>query len=104
MRLSAARLRKVEEQLGVKAVPEEHPAVPTLKEAFGDHTFFLDAAGLNIVEPAPAAEGDSGESPNGNVVKLASWASEERTELQGHEPQMLPVTVELGSDDPDSAA
>ncbi len=93
MKLNAAQLRKVEEQLGVDAVPEEHPVTPDLKEAFGDHTFFFDFAGLNIVEPNPSPE-----SSSGNVVKVATWASDERTKLMSHEPEVLPVTVDLGSD------
>ncbi len=99
MKLNTAQIRKVEEQLGVEAVPEEHPVTPDLKEAFGDHTFFLDAAGLNIVEPNPSPE-----SSSGNVVKVATWASDEQTELQRHEPEVLPVTVDLGSDEPNPAA
>lgn len=96
MKLNIAQRRHIEDQLGVEAVPEEHPVTPDLKEAFGDHTFFLDSAGLHIVEsaipPAPS---------KGTVVKLATWASEERTELLGHEPEVLSITVDLESDDDD---
>lgn len=99
MKLNGAQRRKVEEQLGVGSVPEEHPVIDDLKKAFGDHTFFLDAAGLNIVDPIPSAEGTSG-----NVVKVASWTSDQRTELRRHEPEVLPVTVELETDEPDPAA
>ncbi len=87
MKLTAAQLRKVEEQLGIEAVSEEHPNSTRLKEAFGDHTFFLDARGLNIVEPNPSPE-----SSSGNLVKLASW-NDDRTSLLVHEPQVLSVIV-----------
>lgn len=40
MRTTAARLARFEDQLGIAAVPEEHPVTPDLKDAFGDHTFF----------------------------------------------------------------
>ncbi len=93
MKLNAAQIRKVEEQLAVEAFTEEHPVTPDLKKAFGDHTFFLDAAGLNIVEPNPSPE-----SSSVNVLRVATWASDEHTELLSHEPEMLPVTVDLGSD------
>ncbi len=93
MKLNAAQIRKVEEQLGVEAIPEEHPVTPDLRKSFGDHTFFLDATGLNIVEPNPSPE-----SSSGNVLKVATWASDERTKLLSHEPEVLPVTVDLGSD------
>ncbi len=98
MKLNAAQILKIEEQVGVEAIPEEHPAASNLTEAFGDHTFFLDAAGLNIVEPNPSPE-----SSSGNVVKVATWANDEHTELLSHEPEVLPFTVDLGSDEPDPA-
>lgn len=99
MKLNASQRRKVEDQLGVDAIPEGHPVASDLKQAFGDHTFFLDAGGLNIVETTASPE-----SSNCNVVKLASWGSEERTELLGHAPEVLPVTVDLESNEPDPAA
>lgn len=95
MRLNAAQLRKVEEHFGVEAVPEEHSAQPQLKEAFGDHTFFIDAAGLNIIEPE-TLKGDT----EARVVRLASWSSEDQNELVGHYPQFLDATVDIGPDVP----
>jgi hypothetical protein len=100
MKLNAAQLVKVEDQLGIAAVPDEHPVTSDLKDAFGDHTFFLDAGGLNIVEPNPLPG-----SENGSVVKVADWASEERKELVSRHPEVLPITVDLEDDgDPNSAA
>lgn len=96
MKLSATQIRNVETQLGVQPVPEEHPVTANLKEAFGDHTFFLDAAGLNIVEADQAPD-----SAGANVVKLASWANEERNQLLGHQPETLAVTVDLDADAPE---
>jgi hypothetical protein len=99
MRLTAAQLARVEDQLGIAAVPEEHPATPDLKDAFGDHTFFLDAGGLNIVEPNPLPG-----SENGSIVKVADWADDERKELVSRSPEVLPITVELEPDDSGPAA
>jgi len=95
MKLNAPQLENVEKQLGVEALAEENPAMPKLVEVFGDHSFFLDAEGLNIVEPNPEAE-----TENGTVVKVATW-TEDRTQLQVHEPEILPVTVEFATADPD---
>ena len=99
MKLNAVQLRKVEEQFGVEAIPEEEPVTSDLKEAFGDHTFFLDADGLNIVELKVFPE-----SSIGNVVKVASWSSDEQTKLLRHEPEVLSITVDLepGEPDPDT--
>lgn len=98
MKLNAVQIGRVEEQLGVQAVPEENPVTDKLKEAFGDHTFFFDTAGLHVVEPAPSPEGLSG-----NVVKLATWADEGRTELLTHEPEVQAVTIDLAADESDPA-
>lgn len=86
---------KVEEQIGAEALPDEHPAAPELKEIFGDHTFFLDEEGLNIIVPQPASANESG-----NVVKVASW-TESRKELQVHEPQIQPTVIDIASDESD---
>ena len=98
MRMNAAQLEKVEEQLGIEAVPEENPSMGKLREIFGDHTFFVDAGGLNIIERNP--------EPNdniGTVIKLASW-TEDHNQLRVHEPEILPVQVELGAAGADEAA
>ena len=99
MKLNAVQLRKIEELFGVEAIPEEDPVTSDLKEAFGDHTFFLDADGLNIVELKVFPE-----SSIGNVVKVASWSSDEQTKLLRHEPEVLSITVDLepGEPDPDT--
>ncbi len=99
MKLNAVQLRKIEEQFGVEAIPEEEPVTSDLKEVFGDHTFFLDSDGLNIVEPNVFPE-----SSIGNVVKVASWSSDEQTKLLRHEPEVLSITVDLepGEPDPDT--
>lgn len=99
MKLNAAQQRTVEDQLGVEALPDENPAMPKLREVFGDHTFFVDAEGLSVVEQHPEEENASGV-----VIKLASWA-EDHTQLRVHEPEVLPVTVELAKPNgPDTAA
>lgn len=98
MRLNATQISKIEDQIGAEALSDEHATIPKLKEMFGEHTFFLDTRGLIIVEPKPSPE-----ILIGTVVKLASWI-EEDTELQVHEPQVLPVTVDLGSEGSDPSA
>ena len=98
MKLSNPQQQKVEAQLGVEAIAEENPAAGKLKEVFGDHTFFVDAEGLNIVEPDPEPE-----SAGGTVIKLASW-TEDRTQLRVHEPQLLGVAVEFETDGSDPTA
>jgi len=97
MKLNTAQQQRVEAQLGIEAVPEDHPANAELEKAFGSHTFFLVSDGLHVVEEdlAPGVAG-------GNVVRIASWANNERTELLGHAPEVLEVTVALEDGKPDT--
>lgn len=91
MKLSDAQQWNVEQQLGVEALSDNHGVMPSLKEALGDHTFFLDKQGLHVIEADPSSE-----QLSGNVVKVASWASDEQTELLIHEPEVQLTTVHLG--------
>ena len=91
MKLSDTQLSNVEQQLGVQPLSDNHGVMPSLREAFGDHTFFLNEQGLHVVELDPSSE-----QLSGNVVKVASWASDEQTELLIHEPEVQSITVHLG--------
>ena len=57
MRLTSAQVERTLRQFEfeARAIPDSHPVVPKLTEIFGDHTFFLDSNGLNIVEPTAEA-------------------------------------------------
>jgi len=101
MKLDTAMAERTQSQFDAQAIPETHPVVGQLNSLFGDHTFFLDAHGLNIVEP-------TGNSGNGQktaqVVKLAGWSDGDRTSLAPHEPEVREVVVVLEPAGPDSAA
>lgn len=90
MKLSLAQVERVEEQYDGQIVPEGHDVAPQLETLFGDHTFFLDSQGLNIVEPSPE------DGHVGNVVNLANWTDEKRTMLAPHPPEPTNVVIELG--------
>lgn len=99
MKLSARQATRISDRFGVEVVEEDDPAVDRLVKTFGEHTFFVDADGLNVVEPPhPDGEGSSGV-----VVKLASW-TDDGGGLQVHEPEVLPLTVEIEPDGSDPAA
>jgi hypothetical protein len=97
MRLSSTLVQRTLSQFQAQAIPENHPSMPELSRTFGDHTFFIDADGLHIVEPAVPA--DNGQEA-GQVVKVASWQDANRTSLVAHPPEPMDVVVELGSDGP----
>lgn len=89
MKLNAALVEQTLVQFEAQPIPDNHPVVPKLNELFGDHTFFLDEDGLNIIEPVD----DAAEA--GQVVRLADWSDGERSSLVPHEPEPLDVVVLL---------
>jgi len=98
MKLNARLATRICDRFGVEVVEEDDPTLGRLVDAFGEHTFFVDADGLNVVEPHPDGNGSSGV-----VVRLASW-TDDRGGLQVDEPEVLPIEVELEPDDSDPAA
>jgi len=55
MKLTSAQVERTLSQFQGEAIPDNDPVVPQLNSLFGEHTFFLDSNGLNIVEPTEAA-------------------------------------------------
>ena len=92
MKLSSEKLGSVLEQIDAEVIPDDHPSLPKLREVFGDHTFFLDQNGLNIVEPADPMQEDA---PIGQVVNVASWSDDDPKTLAPHEPELTDVVVVL---------
>jgi hypothetical protein len=69
--------------------------IPQLNDLFGEHTFFLDRNGLNIVEPAEAAAGAAAQSAK--VVNLANWSDDDSTGLELHEPETTDIVITFES-------
>ena len=101
MKLASAMIDRTLDQFEAEAIPDNHPAVPQLNELFGDHTFFLDDKGLNIVEPA---ETGRAAAPVWQVVKIARWSDATRTSLSPQEPETTNVVIALGVDGADGPA
>jgi hypothetical protein len=95
MKLTSEQVERTLMQFEAHAVPSNHPVVPQLSEMFGDHTFFLDGNGLNIVEPIEAGP-EAGIRP-AQVVNLANWSDATLTKLTPHEPEPTDAVVDLGS-------
>ena len=92
MRLSSVQVERALNQFEAQAIPEDHPVASQLNDMFGDHTFFLDSNGLNVVEPAEATT----DGETGKVVNLANWTDESLTRLAPHPPEVTEVVVVLG--------
>jgi hypothetical protein len=93
MKLNSAQVERALSQFEGQALPDNHPVVPQLSRMFGDHTFFLNSGGLNVVEPAEAPEAGR---QIGKIVNLANWSDENLTKLTPHEPEPTGVVVSLG--------
>ncbi len=100
MRLNTAQVARTKTQLELEALPDDHPLVPQLHKIWGDHTYFIDGNGLNIVEPINAVldvpQSDVGAV--GVVVNLANWTDSDPPKLEVHEPELTDSTVSLGTD------
>ncbi|HKS17792.1 MAG TPA: hypothetical protein VJS63_01115 [Bradyrhizobium sp.] len=92
MKLNSTQVKQTLSQFDAQVLPEDHPAVTQLNTLFGDHTFFLDGAGLKVLEPVGAPEMDA---QTGEVVSLADWSDATLTSLRPHEPEMTGVVVVL---------
>ena len=57
MRLNETQVKQTLSQFDAQVLPDDHPAVTQLNSLFGDHTFFLDGAGLKVLEPNETGDG-----------------------------------------------
>jgi hypothetical protein len=94
MKLNSAQVERTLSQFDAQALPDNHPVVPQLNSLFGDHTFFLDSSGLNVLEPTDTPER---EVQTGRIVNLAYWSDADLTKLTPHEPEPTDVVVNLQS-------
>ncbi len=90
MKLTSTQVKQTVNQLGAQVLPDEHPAMPQLNSMFGEHTFFVDETGLQVLEPTPSLDA---ERQTGEVVSLADWSDPELTRLTAHEPAPTGVIV-----------
>ena len=95
MKLNSAQIEQTQRQLEADAIPAEHPAMGQLQRLFGEHTYFLDSTGLNIIEPIATEQSDS---RMGVVVNLANWADGEATALKTHAPEATDRMIDFGAD------
>jgi hypothetical protein len=94
MRLNQAQVESTLSQFEAEALPDNRPAIPQLNNRFGDHTFFLDSTGLNVLEPAEVVEPGV---QAGKIVNLAHWTDDRLTSLMPHEPEPTGLVVVLES-------
>jgi hypothetical protein len=92
MKLNFAQVEQTLTQFDARVIPDDHPLAGKLNELFGEHTFFLDENGLNVVEPNESTHAGA---LTGTVVNLASWSDAHLTSLSAHEPEATEIVVIL---------
>ncbi len=99
MKLNTAQLERTVNQLQAQALPDNHPLIPQLNRLYGDHTYFLNGDGLNIVEPADRALDIPTKQVGGMgiVFNVAYWTDSNPPKLEAHEPEMTENTVSLAT-------
>jgi hypothetical protein len=91
MKLNSTQVTQTLRQMDAQVLPDDHPAVSRLADVFGDHTFFLDASGLKVLEPAE--ELAETEMDSGEVLSLADWTDATLTKLKPHAPEPTGTVV-----------
>lgn len=94
MKLSSSLVERALGQFEAEPIPDDHPAIPQLRGLFGDHTFFIDENGLNIVEPVASRQAGT---QSGQVVNVASWDDDDPPGLMPHDPEPTDVFLVLAS-------
>jgi len=92
MKMNSAQIEQTMHQLNAEAIPENHPVMSQLERLFGEHTYFLDSNGLNIVEPIETTQNA------GRLVNLANWTDASAASLKPHEPELTETMVEFETD------
>jgi hypothetical protein len=94
MKLNSDQVTRTLSQFDAQVLPDNHPAIPQLNSMFGDHTFFLNSTGLNVLEATSAAER---EAEAGQIVNIAFWSDDTQTSLKVHEPEPTGVVISLAN-------
>src|SRR5262245_35182005 len=98
MKMNPAQIEQTLQQFRAQAIPAGHPVMPQLERLFGDHTYFLDGKGLNIVEPVDEEQDGARRAV---VVNLADWADRtEKNGLEPHSPEVTELVIDLEVDSP----
>ncbi len=92
MKLDSDQVGTIRHGVGADPIPNAHAVMPDLVSAFGEHTFYLDQAGLVVWEWLYGPEADNQPVV---AVKLAGWADENKTTLEPHDPEVTDTVVDL---------
>lgn len=85
MKLTTLQIALAEDQLPAAAISESASETAQLRDLFGDHTFFVDPDGLQVLERFDEDQPEDGREAL-TAVQLASWTDETKQSVSMHEP------------------
>lgn len=94
MKLNSNQIAAVKQDLEADPLDEENPAIGSLRQAFGDHTFYVGSEGLFVVEPV---EDEAHPGEPAQLVLVAAWTDEKKNALQPVPPQQTETVVDLAT-------
>jgi hypothetical protein len=94
MKLNSNQIAAVKQDLSADPLDEDNPAMGSLREAFGDHTFYVGSDGLFVIEPV---ENASHPGEPAQLVLVAAWTDEDKKALQPVPPQHTETIVDLAT-------
>ena len=100
MKLSKLEIDQLHDQISIDPLPDDYRALDKMIEAFGFHTFYLTGDGLRIFEYTDVPIDGGHEAVS---VRIASWSSEEKTDLSLHKPKVTGIKIHF-ADTPQVAA
>jgi len=92
VKLNSMQIEQTLTQFKAQVLAEDNPAIAELNDLFGDHTFFLDGRGLNVLE---AIEQPQMQPESGEVINLADWSDDTLTKLRTHQPEPTGIVIRL---------
>lgn len=105
MKLSSAQIAAVEQATGANPIPDEDPANAKLREAVGEHTFYVDQQGLLVLE-SPEAAATPQETLQGTpdealeIVRVGRWVEGEQQQLALTPPERTGQVIDLAAHRP----
>ncbi|GAB4523340.1 MAG: hypothetical protein Kow00133_11290 [Amphiplicatus sp.] len=93
MQLDATQIGAVEKSTDLVAIAEDHSAFAALRQAFGEHTYFVNNHGLYVFRREGAK---NGEATRARLFAFAMWSQENENQLAPlAEPLATDVTMDL---------
>ena len=103
MKLTRTQIAATRDSIDATPLPDDHPVMGQLRDAFGEHTFFIDQNGLSVFVDQNEVPAEV-ELPEGDprLVLIAAWTDESRQALGAVEP--VDTGVSLPQTPPPGAA